>query len=67
MEKYTKENMAGLSHEELESAVLELQRKLEEEKKNSEMYKGWWDNEGKKCGVMKARLDVISNLLRTWE
>lgn len=67
MEKYTKESMAGLSHEDLENAVLELQQKLDEEKESSKMYKECWIQADKKWGMMKDKLEILSNLLRTWE
>lgn len=67
MEKYTKENMVELNHDELEHAILELQQKLEEEKENSKMYQEWWGGAKKECDGMKEKLDVISKMIKTWE
>lgn len=67
MEKYTKESLAGLSHEELENAVLELQQKLDEAKENSKMYYDCWIQANKNCDIMKGKFEVLGNLLRTWE
>ncbi|PWM24161.1 MAG: hypothetical protein DBX48_08765 [Limosilactobacillus fermentum] len=60
MEKYTKEGLVDLSHEELESAVLELQRKVE-------MYKGFWDDERVKYEKVEQKIQTMSMLLQSWK
>ena len=67
MEKYTSEVLAGMSHEELENAVLEFQKELDEEKENSKMYQEYWLQVDKKCAMMKDKLKILGDLIRTWE
>lgn len=66
MEKYTKESLAELSHEELENAVLSLQDEVSKEIETKKMYYDWFEKEQKDKEGMKARLDVLHNLMHTW-
>lgn len=67
MEKYTKESLAGLSHEELENAVLSLQDEVSKEVETKNLYYNWADREQKDKEAMKARMDALHNLMHTWE
>ena len=67
MEKYTKESLAGLSHEELEDAVLSLQDAVRKEVETKNMYYDWYERELKEKDGIKARLVVVHNLLHSWE
>lgn len=67
MEKYTKESLAGLSHEELEDAVLSLQDEVRKEVETKNLYYDWCEREQKEKDSIKARLVVVHNLLHSWE
>lgn len=67
MEKYTKESMVELSHEEMENAVLSLQDELSKEVDAKNMYLDWYERERKNKEGLKARLDALHNLMHTWE
>lgn len=67
MEKYTKESLVGLSHEELENAVLSLQDEVGKEVEIKNMYYDWFEREQNEKEGVKARLVLIENLLHSWE
>lgn len=66
MEKYTKESLAELSHEELENVVLSLQDEVSKEVDTKNMYYDWYEKAEKGLKEMKAKLVVIHNILHTW-
>lgn len=67
MEKYTKESLAELSHEELENVVLSLQDEVSKEVDTKNMYYEWYEEQRKKKEDLKNRLEVLRNLMHTWE
>lgn len=67
MEKYTKESLAKMTPEELENVVLELQTQLEAEKSTSKQYSTWWNQESEKCRREGKKLNVLHNLIHSWE
>lgn len=66
MEKYTKESLAELSHEELENVVFSLQDEVSKEVDTKNMYYEWYEEQRKKKEDLKNRLEVLRNLMQTW-
>lgn len=67
MENYTKESLVGLSHEELENAVLSLQDEVSKEVETKKMYSDWYVKEQEEKEGLRKRLETLHNLMHTWE
>lgn len=67
MEKYTKESLAKMTPEELENVALKLQDELEAEKITSKQYSTWWNQETERRRRDGEKLNVLHNLIHSWE